>query len=320
VLQVVVLLATCGLVAAGYLRVSVVTALFWQGFMLAAPLLFVVAPAAWRNVCPLATVNQLPRLLGIATPRRLPIRLQQAAPYVSAGLLLCIVVLRPVQLDRSAPALATFIYFMLGLAFIGGLLFDGKSGWCASFCPMLTIERFYGSNALLVLPHAHCKPCLGCVRNCRDVQPAASLIDLHQGARESSLQLAVAGALPWLCVAFFGQPAMAQATIGAVLLHTAGILLFVALGSGLSLASRRLTHLRPYQLVIFHVVAALQLYYWFSIPLALRVLGIALPLPAHLLLQLALAILSLYWLRRAWQRERQFVARRALGPAARAMG
>ncbi|HWE60930.1 MAG TPA: hypothetical protein VHB98_04395 [Chloroflexota bacterium] len=315
-LQAAGVLAAGALIAAGYMGAPAATTLFWHGFVLVAPLLFLIAPSVWRNVCPLATLNQLPRLLGIVAPRRLPAPLQRAAPFVSAGLLLVIVALRPFLLDRSAPALATFIAVLLGLALTGGLVFGGKSGWCTSFCPMLTIERFYGSNALIAAPHAHCRPCIGCVRNCRDVQPAASLIDLRQGNRQSSLRLAVAGALPWLGIAFFSQPAVAQASAAGVLFHTAWLLLFVASGSALSLLVRWLTRLTPYRVVALHVVAALHLYYWYSTPLALRAMGIDLPLPARLVLQLGLAILSLYWLRRVWRRERQYQAHRPVARVA----
>ena len=38
---------------------------FWKGVIPALPLLFMVAPGVWRNICPLATSNQTPRLLGI---------------------------------------------------------------------------------------------------------------------------------------------------------------------------------------------------------------------------------------------------------------
>lgn len=319
-LQVAGVLGACALVVAGYLGTPAATAVFWHGFVLLAPLLCLVAPGVWRNVCPLATLNQVPRLVGRTPTRRLPIRLRRAAPFVSAGLLLLIVEVRPVLLDDSPVASATFIVALLGLALIGGLLFSGKSGWCTTFCPMLTVERFYGTSALLSARHAHCRPCTGCVRNCRDVQPAASFIDLHSGNREAALQVAVAGALPWLCVAFFRQSAASQASPTAALLHAAWILAFVAGGAAIGLLLLRVGQLTPYRIVSVHVVAMLHLYYWYSTSLGLRAVGIALPLPALLLLQAGLAALSLSWLRRAWQREHHFQAQRPAARMVRAAG
>lgn len=129
---------------------SAASALFWHGFVLPAPLLFLLAPSIWRNVCPPATLNHVPRVLGMPAGRRLPPWLQRAALPVSGVLLVLIVVLRPIWFDRSPPALATFDLLLLGLVFVGGIAFGGMSGWCTSFCPMLTIERFYGSSPLLV--------------------------------------------------------------------------------------------------------------------------------------------------------------------------
>jgi hypothetical protein len=306
IVQAVGLLGALGLIAAGFKDAPAATALFWHGFVLAAPLLFLVAPAFWRNVCPLATLNQLPRLLGFAPTRRLPRLLYRVAPKVSAGLLLLIVALRPVFLDRSAPALATLIATLLGLALAGGLLFSGKSGWCTSFCPMLTVERFYGSSALVTMPHAHCLPCAGCVRNCRDVQPAASILDLRQGSGEPGFHLAVAGALPWLCLAFFSQITVDHPAFSFLLLQTARLLLFVVTGSILCLALQRLTRLAPYRVATLHVVLALQIYYWYSVPVTLSLIGLDLPLPARLVLQGALLLFTLFWLRRAWQRDHHF--------------
>src|SRR6266508_1317611 len=38
--------------------------LFWGLIVPALPLLFFLAPGLWRNVCPMATLNQTPRLFG----------------------------------------------------------------------------------------------------------------------------------------------------------------------------------------------------------------------------------------------------------------
>jgi nitrite reductase (NADH) large subunit len=69
---------------------------------------------------------------------------------------------------------------VLALAFLGGVVFKGKSGWCTQFCPMLQVERFYGQSPLLVVRNSHCRPCVGCTKNCYDFNPtAAYLADLH---------------------------------------------------------------------------------------------------------------------------------------------
>jgi len=109
-------------------------------------LLFLIAPGLWRNVCPMASLNQLPRALGCTRGWTLPSRVQQNAPLVSAGLFLLILPLRKITLDHDGEALAAFLLALLGLAFVGGFAFKGKSGWCTQFCPMLQVERFYGQS------------------------------------------------------------------------------------------------------------------------------------------------------------------------------
>lgn len=309
-------LIAVGLIVAGYTNAGRVPVLFWQGFVLAAPLLFLVAPRVWRNVCPLATMNQLPRRLGVTATRRLPPRLQRAAPLVSAALLLASVELRPAALDRSPQALSTFVLLLLGLALGGGVLFGGKSGWCASFCPMLTVERVYGSSPFVVARHAHCRPCVGCVRACQDAQPTAVLKSLQRDSRGSTSQVAVAGALPWLCIGFFIQPTNAG-TIGGVVLHAAWLPALVALGAALSLAVRRWARVKAYRVVAVNAAAALQIYYWCGLPRALRAFGIDTPVPARLCFQALVLVLVLVWLRVAWRRDRAAVGYRSGGVAVR---
>ena len=45
--------------------------LFWNLLIPIAPFLFVVAVGIWRNVCPLATTNLLPRHLGLSQRKKL---------------------------------------------------------------------------------------------------------------------------------------------------------------------------------------------------------------------------------------------------------
>src|SRR5689334_18292994 len=46
--------------------------IFWRIAIPLLPLVFFVAPGLWRNICPLAATNQLPRLLGITRGLSLP--------------------------------------------------------------------------------------------------------------------------------------------------------------------------------------------------------------------------------------------------------
>src|SRR5215472_7112549 len=61
---------------------------FWSVFVPIAPLLFLAGPGLWRNLCPMASLNQLPRTLGFTRGLTLPAEVARVAPLVSAGLFL----------------------------------------------------------------------------------------------------------------------------------------------------------------------------------------------------------------------------------------
>jgi hypothetical protein len=300
-----------GTTVAGFLAPTMSLMLFWGLVVPLTPLVFLIAPGFWRNVCPLATLNQIPRTLGFTRARSLPRGVQQYAPFFSAGLFFVIVPLRKVLLDQHGVALAALLLAVLSLAFAGGLLFKGKSGWCSQFCPLLQVERFYGQSPLLVVRDDHCRPCIGCARNCYDANPtAAYLRDLH----DTNLRLALhrklfAGAMPWFIVAFFALPSLTTISITRILALYGQLLLFVIAGMVLLLILEVRSPFTSYQLILGHAMAAINLFYWFVAPLALRQLGVSITLLPHLIQAGVLAI-SLLWLRRALPRERAFLSKR----------
>jgi nitrite reductase (NADH) large subunit len=295
------------IVAASILVPPLGLLLFWGVFVPVVPLVFLVAPALWRNVCPMASLNQIPRTLGLTRGLTLPLWVQQYAPLISAGLFLAIVPFRKVLLESSGLALAVFLLSVLSLAFLGGLLFKGKSGWCSQFCPMLQVERFYGQSPLLVVRNSHCRPCVGCTKNCYDFNPtAAHLADLYDGnPRLAANRKLFAGAMPGLILAFFTQPEFADITATSVLLLYGRILLFVAAGIGVFMAVEAVTGLSSYKLVLVHVVVALNLFYWFVAPQVMQRFGLG-ETPLPYLLQAAVAVLTVVWFLRALPRERLF--------------
>lgn len=297
-----------GLVAASVLSPPLGLFIFWGLFVPLLPLVFLIAPAMWRNVCPMASLNQIPRTLGFTRGLTLPLRVQQYAPLISAGLFLAIVPFRKVLLERSGLTLAIFLLTVLALAFLGGVVFKGKSGWCTQFCPMLQVERFYGQSPLWVMRNSHCRPCVGCTKNCYDFNPtAAYLADLHdENPRLAANRKVFAGAMPWLIFAFFTQPDLTDITASSVLLLYGRILLFVAAGIGVFMAVEAISNLSGYKLALVHVVVALNLFYWFVAPRTMQQFGLGeTPLPYSL--QAAVAVLSVVWFVRALPRERAFL-------------
>ena len=133
----------------------------WKLLVPIVPALLLVAPEVWRNLCPIAVVHQLPAVLRRPGTRRLSPRTRKAAPAVAALLFFAIVPLRLTVFNDHGPALAGFVLGVLAIALLGGVLFSGKSGWCATFCPVLPVERLYGQRPVLPVEHAHCESCSG---------------------------------------------------------------------------------------------------------------------------------------------------------------
>jgi NADPH-dependent 2,4-dienoyl-CoA reductase/sulfur reductase-like enzyme/ferredoxin len=310
-------LASFGLAALGLVDPSLALKLFWALYVPVLPVVFLVAPAIWRNICPMAALNQIPRTLGFTRGLTVPPRVQQYAPLISAGIFLFLIGMRRVFLDHNGIGLAVFLVTVLSLAFIGGVAFKGKSGWCSQFCPMLQIERFYGQAPLQVVRNDHCRPCVGCTKNCYDFNPtAAYLADLYDENPQLGLnRKAFAGAFPWIIYAFFTQPYLANITLGGALEIYGRILLFAAAGVGTFLTIEAISKVSASTLTQLHVVAAINVFYHYVAPLALGLWGAhGAVLPD--VIQAAVAILSLVWLVRALPRENRFRAS-VLGAPAR---
>jgi nitrite reductase (NADH) large subunit len=287
---------------------ALATLLFWGGLVPLLPLLFVIAPGAWRNVCPLASANQIPRTLGFSRNLTVSPRVAQFTALIGAGLFLAVVPLRLVLLEQNGVALAVFLLGLPTLAFVGGLFYKGKSGWCSQICPMLQVERLYGQSPLQVVRNAHCRPCVGCSANCYDFNPtAAYLADLHDANPRLGVNRRLfAGAMPWFILAFFTQSPLPDLSPGSIAQMYGRILLLVAAGIGTFFVIEQVFRIRAQHLVLLHVVAALNLFYFFAAPRFLAPFG-ALAQPLAALFELTLLGVSIVWVIRAWPREHAFL-------------
>jgi hypothetical protein len=113
------------------------------------PVLFFVAPGVWRNICPLAASNQIPRVAGFSRAGSAPGWLARNGFLIAATLFFGIAGARIAGLDRNdrnGPAMAIVLTLIIASAFTGGVLLKGKSGWCSSVCPLLPLQRAYGQT------------------------------------------------------------------------------------------------------------------------------------------------------------------------------
>ena len=178
---------------------------FWKAVIPVLPVLFMVAPGVWRNICPLATSNQTPRLLGITKGLNPPKWLKEYGYVIAVSGFIGFVLLRKVGLDDSGPLSALLLLGAMTGAFAGGMVLKGKSGWCSTVCPLLPVQRIYGQTPFALVGNNHCQPCVGCAKSCYDFNPrAAYLADLNDAdGYWSGYRKFFVGAFPGLILGFF---------------------------------------------------------------------------------------------------------------------
>lgn len=248
------------------LRPDIGLPVFWGLLMPALPLTFMLAPGAWRNICPLATSNQAPRRNGI-TRALTNHRLSQGTAYpIGITLLIAAVIGRKLLFNGSGIATAALIVGSMTAAFIGGLLFKGKSGWCSSICPLLPVQRLYGQTPFVKIANTQCEPCVGCAKNCYDFNPgSAYLADQYDtDPAYRNFRRFFAGVFPGLVLGYYLVPAASEIgawpVVGRTLVFMASSLTLFNLIDLLIGKTRNLTP------VVFAALA-LSLYYWFAAPL-----------------------------------------------------
>jgi nitrite reductase (NADH) large subunit len=278
----------------------------WWGLLIPLlPILWLVAPGIWRNVCPLAASNQLPRVAGFSRARTAPAWFRRAAPLIGMGAFLGAVLSRPVLFNTSGPWTAALILTAIGGAFVGGVLLKGKSGWCSSICPMLPVQRMYGQAPFVLERNDHCAPCVGCARNCYDFNPrAAYLADLHEpDPHYSNTRKIFVGAFPALVIAYFTT---AKPGVVGVPQHYEQMLLAIGAGVGSFFALEAILRISAARLAAVYGAAAITLFYWYgSKVVATTVTGSAagwFVWPVRV----AVAALAAVWLVRVWRQEETY--------------
>lgn len=224
------------------------------------PLVFLLAPTVWRNVCPMAAVNRGAGRLRAG--RRLPGWLRQRGYAVAVVAFLALASARPVLFEDGGVALAALLGSLLAVPLVTGLLFEGKSGFCGSICPLRPAQGLYGHGGA-VRVDSTCRPCTGCTVNCPDTDPrGAATKDLAQPATRGQ-RMVFAGGLPGFTYAFFASGPAVRADL---VLFWPRLAVATLAGVGLLFVLDAVTRLGAARLATLAGAASLGTFYWFVIP------------------------------------------------------
>ncbi|MBL8342026.1 MAG: FAD-dependent oxidoreductase [Rubrivivax sp.] len=246
--------------------------LFWGLAIPVVPALLIIAPGLWRQICPMAALNQLPRSLGRGRAAELPPGLKNGAFTIALGLFIGAVALRQPWLNHHGPTLGGLVLVMLGAALVGGALFKGRSGWCGTFCPLGPIQRTYGQAPMVLVRNGYCEPCLGCQKNCYDFNPRAAVFsDVYDDdPRYAAQRRLFMGLLPGLLLGYFlAQPlGVTHPGLGLALLLGAS-----AASAGLYGLTVAFAPTNPYRISLAFGAVAISIFYFFAGPIIVQTIG-----------------------------------------------
>ncbi len=237
--------------------------LIWKLLIPFLPLSFAIFPGIWRNICPMALLNQLPRTLGISREKTLSEFMRRVALYISVLFFIVFVFFRHPVLNHEGTVLGVILLLALIFALIGGYIYKGRSGWCGTFCPLAPLQKAYGHAPLILIKNGYCEPCLGCQKNCYDFNPRAAIFsDLNDAdERWSEQRKFFIAILPGLITGFFNSGYSAEVAITEYL---SSMLIPMGVSIGLFYSLHNLLNFNYYKLASIYSMFALSLFYWFG--------------------------------------------------------
>jgi NADPH-dependent 2,4-dienoyl-CoA reductase/sulfur reductase-like enzyme/ferredoxin len=306
--RVVSVLAYAALVAGLFIRPAGALFAFFKIIIPLLPILFFVAPGLWRNICPLAAANQAPRVLGFTRAFTPPLWLRRYGFIVALVLFFGIASARIALFNSGGQATGILLAVTILNAFLAGLFFKGKSGWCSSICPLLPLQRVYGQTPFLVVPNSHCQPCVGCTKNCYDFKPqVAYQADLHDSDTSwVSPRKLFAAALPGFVLGFFTL--VSRTDLGTAHVYERLALYFLgSIGSFYLLEA--LLPVTSAMLTAVYASVAINLFYWYASGVLAAsfatVTGISIPWVSWPIRAIVWA-LTIIWLTRTYAARRRF--------------
>jgi hypothetical protein len=242
--------------------------LLWNILIPIAPLLLVISVGLWRNVCPLATMVLLPRHLNLSKKKKISPSLQSKLGFLSVIALLLVVPARHLIFNTNGNATAFLLLMTVVTGVIMGYIFDWKSGWCSSLCPIHPVEKLYGVNTLVSLPNAHCQTCAKCTVPCPDSTPNMHPKIVQKNFFQRASSKLLVGGFPGFVWGYFQVPDFV-APIKASNILDCYLLIYSATIVSLLIyfvLSNTISQKHEGTLTKVFAAFAVSCYYWFRIP------------------------------------------------------
>ena len=239
--------------------------LFWNILIPVAPALIVIAVGLWRNICPMASTALFALHINISGRKKINISQTGRIQLFAVISLFIIVPLRHAIFDLNGPATAVLIVALGVIAFISGLLFEWKSGWCSGLCPVHPVEKLYGLNNRFTFQNAHCDQCYRCVTPCPDTTPGIHPLSSEKTTYHKIAGYLMVGAFPGFIWGWFQVPDYSGITsIEQLITIYKSPLIGSLVTSLLFFILKR--YLKENILYALFASSAVSCYYWFRIP------------------------------------------------------
>ncbi len=248
--------------------------LLWDVLIPILPLIFVLVPGVWRNICPLATFSMLPHQLNISKKKILSLKWQARFLIIAVSLLMIIVPLRHAVLDQYGVITGIVLLVVAVVAFGLGLVFDWKSAWCSGICPVYPVELLYGSRPILTVQNMQCRTCTDCVKPCRDSVRGATPVDVTRYKSGKIIGLMLIACFPGFIIAWFNVKfSPSTPLINMIIVSYTWAFMGAVVSIITFVIMYKLSGIPKKILIRVYAATAVSLYYWFKLPVVLGMSG-----------------------------------------------
>ncbi|MDP7060468.1 MAG: hypothetical protein QF416_08370 [Candidatus Marinimicrobia bacterium] len=208
-------------------------------------------------------LSVLPNRWGISREKKPSHKTQGILLYTGLFVLIALIPLRHIFHNGFIEA---SLMLTVGLAaFISGMAYEGKAGFCVGLCPLLHVEKLYGMKPLTSFENILCKQCSHCVAPCPDLMKNDGFSNF---AKFKIMERVIVGGFPgfvwgWFQVPDYTNPIEWGNILYAYIVPLSGLVLSIIIYELL----RKVVEAENFitiQLTFSFI--AITVYYWYRLP------------------------------------------------------